>query len=184
MTRRPNPVSCVAASSSGRGCLRALDDSNAQVKLLIAGPGYGKTTLLEQWAAQEGRVVGWYRACASGSDVAVVARATVGAVSSILPAAGRNLLDRLAVTEDPQREAVLLAELLAEDLGEWPEGAWLAIDDYQCLAKSPACEDFVERLWQVAPMRLIVAGEMRPNGLTAGCSWTASSLSLVNRRSR
>ena len=142
--------------------LRALDDSNAQVKLLIAGPGYGKTTLLEQWASQEGRVVGWYRACASGSDVAVVARATVGAVTSILPAAGRNLLDRLAITEDPQREAVLLAELLAEDLREWPEAAWLAIDDYQHIAKSPACEDFVERLWQVAPMRLIVAGETRP----------------------
>jgi LuxR family transcriptional regulator, maltose regulon positive regulatory protein len=153
--------------------LRALDDSKAQVKMLIAGPGYGKTTLLEQWAAQEGRVVGWYRARSSGADVAVVARALVGAASSILPGVGRTLLDRLAITDDPQREAVLLAEILALDLGDWPSAAWLAIDDYHHLSRSPASEAFVECLWNKAPIRLVVAGETRP-------AW-ASGRMLLNR---
>jgi len=34
----------------------ALDRSRARVRMLVAGAGYGKTTLAEQWAAQGRRV--------------------------------------------------------------------------------------------------------------------------------
>ena len=36
--------------------LRALDESDARIKLLVAGPGWGKTVLTEQWSA--GRQIG------------------------------------------------------------------------------------------------------------------------------
>ena len=38
--------------------IRALDRSDARVRLIVAGPGYGKTTLAEQWAARDGLTVG------------------------------------------------------------------------------------------------------------------------------
>lgn len=143
--------------------LRALDRSRAPVRMLVAGPGFGKTILLEQWAPRDDRVVGWYRARRSAADVAVVARGLVAASSEVLPGAGRRLLERLAVTEDPEREAVLLAEMLAEDLQDWPDGAWLVIDDYQHLAVSTACERFVETVVSQAPVRLLLASRERPS---------------------
>ena len=57
--------------------IRALDRSDARVRLLVAGPGYGKTTLAEQWAARDGLRVGWFRARRSAADVTVVARGLV-----------------------------------------------------------------------------------------------------------
>ena len=42
--------------------------------------------------------------------------------------------ERLRVTANPERDVQPLAELLAEDLADWPETAWLAIDDYHFTA--------------------------------------------------
>ena len=33
------------------------------------------------------------------------------------------MLERLGITQDPEREAALLAEMLAEDLVDWPSPA-------------------------------------------------------------
>ena len=101
--------------------IRALDRSQARVRTLVAGPGYGKTILTEQWAPRDDRVVGWFRARASAADVAVTARALAGACGAVVDGAGRRLLERLAVTQDPEREVMVLAEMLAEDLDEWPD---------------------------------------------------------------
>ena len=81
----------------------------------------------------------------------------------MIPGAGRRLLERLAVTQDPEREATLLAEMLAEDLTEWPDHGWIVIDDYQHLAVSVASEAFVETLVDCSPVRLVVAARDRPS---------------------
>ncbi len=141
---------------------RALDRSKARVRTLVAGPGFGKTILLEQWAPRDDRVVVWFRARGSAADVAVVARELVAATSRVVPGAGQRLLERLAVTDDPEREAVLLAEMLAEDLTDWPDGAWIVIDDYHFLAVSPGSEAFVETIVNRAPVRLLLASRVRP----------------------
>jgi len=143
--------------------IRALDGSNARVRMLVAGSGYGKTTLLEQWAASRSdRAVGWFRATRPAADVAVVARALVAASRVALPGAGRRLVERLAATQDPEREATLLAEMLAEDLYDWPDDAWLVIDDYQHLAVAAAPEAFVQTIVEQSPVRLLIAGRVRP----------------------
>ena len=143
--------------------IRALDRSSARVRTLVAGSGYGKTILVEQWAPRDGRAVGWFHARRSAADVAVVARALVSAADAILPAAGRRLLERLAVTQDPEREATLLAEMLAEDLGDWPAHGWIVIDDYQHLAVSVASEAFVETVVERSPVQLLIASSVRPS---------------------
>ena len=153
---------------------RALDRSDARVRALVAPSGYGKTTLAEQWASTDARVAAWYRARRSAADVSVVARALVAAADAVVPGAGRRLLQRLAVTDDPEREATLLAEMLAEDLGDWPTDAWIVIDDYEYLAASIASEAFVETVVSESPVRLFVAGRARP-------SWVAPREVLAGR---
>ena len=142
--------------------IRALDRSDARVRVLVAPPGYGKTILAEQWASAPHRVVAWFRARRSAADVTVVARALVAAADVIVPGAGRRLLQRLAVTDDPEREAILLAEMLAEDLEDWPADGWIAVDDYEHLAASVASEAFVETVVSGSRVQLFVAGNVRP----------------------
>ncbi len=147
--------------------LHALDRSEAQVRTIVASAGYGKSILAEQWAEVPGRLVGWYRARTSASDVAVVARGFVQAASAVVPDAGRRLLERLAVTRDPDREAALLAEMLAVDLAEWPPDAWIIVDDYQLLQSTDDPETFVETLAARAPVRLLLVGRNRPRWVTS-----------------
>jgi LuxR family maltose regulon positive regulatory protein len=146
--------------------IRALDSSPARVRTLAASPGYGKTTLIEQWAAQPDRHVVWVRARRSAIDVAVLARALSAAAAQFLPGAGRRLEERLAATQDPAREAVVLAEILALDLAEWPDDAWIAVDDYHHVAVSPSSELFVETLVARSPIRLLIAARARPSWVT------------------
>jgi DNA-binding CsgD family transcriptional regulator len=140
----------------------ALEQSSARIRILIAGSGYGKTVLLEQWAPRDGRVTGWIHARPSGTDVAAVARDLARAVAAVVPGAGSRMLERLGITQDPEREAALLAEMLAEDLVEWPSSGLLVIDNYQYVAESAASEQFVATLVDRAPVLLLLASRVRP----------------------
>src|SRR5688572_10886580 len=108
---------------------RMLDEASARIILLTAPAGYGKTTLAQQWLAT--RRIAWYRGTPASADVAALALGLAVAAAEIVPGADDRLRERLRATNHPEEEADILAEILAEDLAEWPEDAWLAIDDYQ-----------------------------------------------------
>jgi len=141
--------------------IRALDRSQARVRMLVAGAGYGKTTLAEQWARD--RELAWVRARRSSSDVAVLARQLAAAGERILPGSGRRLTERLNATTDPAAEVDILIDLLSEDLAPWPEGAWIAIDDYHHLRESAIAEAFVEGVVQQSEMHILIASRDRPS---------------------
>ncbi len=115
--------------------IRALDRSRAQVRMLVAGAGYGKTTLAEQWAAQRPQVA-WVRARRSSADVAVLARQFAAAAAEVVPGCDRRLCERLKATSDPARDLDVLVDLLSEDMVDWPTDAWLIVDDYHLLRES------------------------------------------------
>jgi ATP/maltotriose-dependent transcriptional regulator MalT len=144
---------------------RLLDESNARIILLTAPAGYGKTTLAQQWLAN--RPSAWYRGTPASADVAALALGLAVAAAEILPEADGRLRERLGATNHPEEETDLLAELLAEDLAGWPPDAWLAIDDYQFATEAKAAERFLERLAELAPLRLLVTTRDRPNWATA-----------------
>ena len=62
---------------------------------------------------------------------------------------------------------MVLAEMLAEDLDEWPGDGWVVIDDYQHLAASVASERFVETIVERSPVRILVASRVRPSWIAA-----------------
>ncbi len=130
--------------------------------MLVAGPGYGKTTLAEQWAAQAERVA-WIRARRFSADVAVLARQAASAGAEILPGCDRRLRERLNVTADPKDELAVLVDLLSEDLAAWPEDAWIVVDDYQHIRESATAEAFLEGLVQQSPVRLLISTRDRPS---------------------
>jgi LuxR family transcriptional regulator, maltose regulon positive regulatory protein len=147
--------------------LRALDSSEARVRTIVASAGYGKTTLAEQWTESAGRRTGWFRARTSASDVAVIAHGLVDAAAAIVPGAGRRLLERLPVTQDPDSEAQLLAEMLAVDLVNWPEDGWIVVDDYHLAQVSEAPEIFVETLVRNTRVQLLLVGRERPRWVSS-----------------
>ena len=142
--------------------IRALDRSRARVRMLVAAPGYGKTTLAEQWAAQERRVA-WIRARRSSADVAVLARQMAAAGAEIMPGCDRRLCERLNATADPADELCVLVDLLSEDLALWPEDAWIAVDDYQHIRESATAEAFVEGIIQQSPVEVLISTRDRPS---------------------
>ena len=134
--------------------------------MLVAGPGFGKTILTEQWAAGERRVA-WVRARRPSADIAVLAREMAAAGAEILPGADRRLCERLNATADPTAELGVLIDLLSEDFADWPEDAWIVIDDYQHIRESATAEAFVEGLVSQSPVQVMISTRYRPGPPTS-----------------
>ena len=141
--------------------VRALDRSRARVRMLVAGPGFGKTILTEQWATGDRRVA-WVRSRRPSADVAVLARQMAAAGAEIIPGCDRRLTERLNATPDPAGELGVLIDLLSEDLGSWPDDAWIVIDDYHHIRESSTAEAFVEGIVAQAPVQVLISTRDRP----------------------
>ncbi len=143
-----------------------LDGTTAQSMLLTAPAGYGKTTLAREWL--QGRDdTAWYRATPASADVGAFSAGLAEAVCPLVPGAGERVRQRLRVGDATERLARPLAELLAEDLEEWPAGGVIVLDDYQFLAESAPVETFLDWLLTLAPIRVLVTTRRRPRWATA-----------------
>ncbi len=92
----------------------------------------------------------------------------------VVPDAGKRLRQRLLVSEPPEKAARPMAELLAEDLAAWPDGARLVLDDYHLVADSAPVEEFVDWLLTLVPMlRVVVTSRHRPGWASARRCCTA-----------
>jgi LuxR family maltose regulon positive regulatory protein len=144
---------------------RLLDDAASRIIMLVAPAGYGKTTLAQQWL--KARPHAWYRGTAASADVAALARGLSVAASQLLGRKVVRVHERLNATADPEAEVTILAELFAEEVANWPPEAWLAVDDYQFIADSPAAELFIEQIVSRVPLHLLIASRRRPVWATA-----------------
>lgn len=146
---------------------RMLDESGARIILLVAPAGYGKTTLAQEWLGAEDRRSAWYRGGPASADVAALAVGLAQATSELVPGAGDRMRERLRATERPEEEAHLLGEMLAEDLAEWPQQAWVAIDDYHFAMESAAAEEFVDAIAGESPVQILITSRIRPTWASA-----------------
>ena len=123
-----------AGSSSAPGSSAPSSSRGARIRMLVAGSGYGKTVLLEQWAPRDGR------------SRRLVPRAPLrhrrggggpwagGCGGDHRPGRGSRMLERLGITQDPEREAVLLARDARRGSRRLARRGLLVIDDYHHLA--------------------------------------------------
>src|SRR4029453_5307448 len=118
--------------------------------------GYGKTTLVTEWLQGKDGAV-WYRATSASADLAAFSAGLTDVLAALVPNAGERLKQRLRVADTPERAARPLAELLAEDLAQWPDDALLIVDDYHLVAESAAVEDFFDWLLTLARQLRVVA---------------------------
>jgi LuxR family maltose regulon positive regulatory protein len=144
-----------------------LDESGARIILLVAPAGYGKTTLANEWLGRKQRRAAWYRASPASADVAALAVGLSRTVAEILPNAGERILDRLRATDRPEDDARVLAEMLIDDLSDWPADAWLAIDDYQFAMESRAAEQFIRTLATQSAIGVLLTSRRRPPWVSA-----------------
>ncbi len=146
---------------------RLLDATRSQRITLVAPAGYGKTTLAKQWTSQGPRTGIWFRATPASRDVAALALGLAHAAERVMDGASTRLRERLRRSQAPNAEASILGALLSEDLAQWPDNAWLVIDDYQHLADEPTAEWFVDALVATGNIPLLVTSRVRPVWATA-----------------
>jgi LuxR family transcriptional regulator, maltose regulon positive regulatory protein len=161
-----------------------LDGSSSQIRMLIAPAGYGKTTLAREWLGEAERQDVWYRGGPATADVAALAAGVAEAVSGVVPDAGKRMRERIRATGHPEEDVDILAELFAEDVQDWPQDAWLAIDDYQFAMESAASERFVDLLTQLTPIQMLVTSRRAQAGPQRGESSTTRSSKSTAARSR
>ena len=93
---------------------------------LVAPPGYGKTTVLAQWAAREPRPVAWLTLDALDNDPVILVRYLVAALGRIGP------VDKaIATGHAASRDRILGAAMprLVSEVYRWREPALLILDD-------------------------------------------------------
>jgi LuxR family transcriptional regulator, maltose regulon positive regulatory protein len=134
-----------------------LEETPAQVIMLVAPAGYGKTTLARQWLAN--RPHAWYQGSAASADVAALGIGITGAAAKVTNQVGHRFREWL-LTRRGLEGASVAAGFLADDLADWPAEAWLAIDDYQWLTTE--AEQVLDRLTQVPGFRLLLTSRRRP----------------------
>jgi LuxR family maltose regulon positive regulatory protein len=146
---------------------KLLDETEARIILLVAPAGYGKTTLAREWLSSPERSVVWFQARAANRDVASLAKDVASAVAAIRPDAIPHISQRLSITSSPDTEPVALAEVLAQDVSDWPTNTWLVIDDYNVFAGAEPAETFVQSLSELSGVRILVASRERPAWVSA-----------------
>ncbi|WP_197061074.1 LuxR C-terminal-related transcriptional regulator [Microbacterium mangrovi] len=156
--------------------------SGARVACVTAPAGYGKSTLLAEWAASEGRSVAWVSLERTDDDPAALLPAIAAACSPFSPVVASVAADMRGAGDGALgRSAPLLAAALASTSTDFV----LFIDDLH-LAGSTACQDALEVILARVPAgsQVVLAGRREPSLVarlrTEGAAWevTADDLSL------
>jgi DNA-binding SARP family transcriptional activator len=145
-----------------------LDEALARrVTSVVAGPGFGKSTLVAAWAGRVGAA--WYTADPSDRSLTTFARGLDQALRSSLPGLSASFASAvggsMGLARDEAEQAEPLAALLLQGLEEEVEGGLaLVIDDLHELPRAGASARFVAALARQAPpsLHLVLCGRMEP----------------------
>ena len=127
--------------------------SEAPCVAIQAGAGYGKTTLLCQWAQADDRGVAWVGLDPSDNDPVILVRHIVRSLAmSGLPVSG---VEELVAGREPQLHRQVLPEL-ARALDHPPQSFLLVLDDVHVLSGETSL-DVVDRLLDMVTPGSVVA---------------------------
>lgn len=173
---------------SRHGLIDRARDSGARVVSVTAPAGYGKSTLLSEWAAAESRTVAWVSLDRTDVDPASLLSVIAAASVSFSPAAASVIADMRGIGSAALgRSAPMLAGIIAAAT----ESFVLFVDDLHW-ADSADCQDAMEVLFARVPegSQIVLASRREPSLIgrlrAAGDAWeiTAADLSLDHAGAR
>lgn len=141
--------------------LEMLEKSGPAVVSVVAPPGYGKTTLLSQWASRHKGPVAWVSVDATDNDP-VMLMGYLGAAFDRISPLGHETAK--ALTRGQHRILSSAIPLLVSELATWTKPALIVIDDAHLLTDH-GCLDAISTLMDHLPdgCRMAIAGRKPPS---------------------
>lgn len=137
-----------------------------KLQMVVAPAGFGKTTLLLDFAHETGQPVAWAALDAGDRDLAACIETLTEALRLHVPVFGARLLAGIRGASDIESRAVALARLFALEVAERLDGfVVLVLDDYHEVNESAPVTQFIDELLRLLPdnLRLILASRSLPS---------------------
>jgi len=136
-----------------------------RVTIVQAGPGYGKSTALASYLAQNRTPAAWYSVSGEDADPNVFMAHLIWSLRALWPAIGGRSLSMLEERYDVvvRRDAI---DLLANDILDMiDDDSVMVIDDYHLVGGNPEVNELVERLINTAPphFHVVLSTRERPS---------------------
>jgi LuxR family maltose regulon positive regulatory protein len=106
---------------------------NRKLTLISAPAGFGKTTLVSEWATACKRPVAWLSMDKGDNDPAGFLEYLVAALQTVAPNIGEGILGILHATPDQPPNIELLLTNLLNELSKHPDSFILVMDDYHVI---------------------------------------------------
>ena len=134
---------------------------HCKLTLISAPAGFGKTTLVSEWAAGCKRPVAWLSLDEADGDPTRFLTYLVAALQTIAPALGAGLPDALQSAQPPPAESVLTA--LLNEIGAIPNQVVLVLDDYHVIDARSVDDALLFLLKHLPPqVRLVITTREDP----------------------
>jgi len=167
LVSRPRLIERLNAGLPTRGGLSRTPDAFSRALTVVSAPaGFGKTTLVSEWAHAMDRVsppiaVAWLSLDESDNDPARFLAYLIAALRTIEASIGKGVLGALQSPQPPPAEAVLIS--LINEIAAIPSSIILVLDDHHTIESSPvdkALSFLLERL--PVNMHLVIATREDP----------------------
>jgi LuxR family maltose regulon positive regulatory protein len=135
---------------------------HSKLTLLSAPAGFGKTTLLSEWLAAQGREAAWLSLDEEDSDPSRFLAYLVAALQTIAPNIGEGVLGALQAPQPPPTESILVA--LLNDITAFEGDFILVLDDYHVIDARAVNDALTFLLDHLPPqIHLLIAPREDPN---------------------
>jgi LuxR family maltose regulon positive regulatory protein len=142
---------------------RIADALGSGAVVLTAGPGYGKTTLLEQVLIDQPRPVAWIGCSATDRSAGILLMRILNAIARVAPGASDALAEQLAAAPEQVDPLAATRELLAEFPRLLVEPLCLVVDDAEHLDSAEESLEILSELIRAAlPTLHIAVATRRP----------------------
>ncbi|MEI6450076.1 MAG: AAA family ATPase, partial [Actinomycetes bacterium] len=140
---------------------RLNEGTHGRLTLVSAPAGFGKTTLVAEWAAGCGRPVAWLSLDQRDDDPSSFLTYLVAALRTIAPEIGSEAVAALQSPQPPPTESVLTT--IVNEISTVPDDFVLILDDYHVLDSRPDDEALAFLLEHLPPrMHLVIATREDP----------------------